>query len=142
MSAKWDAYAARANVVPLGAWSGSANDAEVGSTKKRFELKAGDQLERKDSPAIAGRAFSVEAKFTLDAKSNGVIVAQGGAANGYAIFVADGELRILFKKDGKTVSSFSSPAVAGPYGVKVTLSKDGKVSETVDSGPANSRTAN
>ena len=40
MSAKWDAYAARANVLSLGAWSGGAKGAEEGSAKKRFELKA------------------------------------------------------------------------------------------------------
>lgn len=69
----------------------------------------------------------VTSLFAAERARPNIIVAQGGATNGYAIFVADGELRILFKKNGKTVSSFSSPAVAGPYCVKVILSKDGKV---------------
>ena len=133
MSAKWDAYAARANVLPLGAWSGRANDAEVGSAKKRFELKAGDRFERKDSPAIAGRAFSIEAKFTLDAKSSGVIVAQGGATNGYAIFVENGNCHVVFRKSGATVSAFSGSVERGSHVVKVTLSSDGKVTEKIQS---------
>ena len=134
MSAKWDAYAARANVLSLGAWSGGAKGAEEGSAKKRFELKAGDRLERKDSPAIAGRAFSIEAKFTIDAKSSGVIVAQGGATNGYAIFVENGMIQVLFRKDGNVVSSHSGSASPGSQVVKVTLSSDGKMMARLQSG--------
>ncbi len=134
MSAKWDTYAARANVLPLGAWSGPAKDAEAGNTKKRFELKAGDRLERKDSPAIAGRAFSIEAKFTTDANSNGVIVAQGGAANGYAIFVSRESYHVVFRKNGVTVAALSGSVGGRSHVVKVTLSSDGKVTAKLQSG--------
>ncbi len=134
MSEKWDAYAARANVLPLGAWSGRTEETEAGSPKKRFELKAGDRLERKDSPAIVGRAFSIEAKFTIDAKSSGVIVAQGGATNGYAIFVADGRLQVVFRKNGQHVASYSGTIFPGSQLVNVTLSDDGQMIARKQSG--------
>ena len=53
------------------------------SDRKRFELKAGDHLERAKAPAIQGRPFTIEATFEAsDDHPDGVIVAQGGTAHG------------------------------------------------------------
>lgn len=83
LSATWDQYAARANVLPLGGWKaperGKKGKAARLSTKTRFELKKGESLERTEAPAVANRAFTITAKFNADARS-GVLVAQGGIA--------------------------------------------------------------
>jgi arylsulfatase A-like enzyme len=127
LAAKWDEYAARANVLPLGAWAGKRGKAEVVNSKKRFELKDGDRLERDDSPAIVGRAFSITANFTADAKTSGVIVAQGGSTHGYCIFVADQKLHVVFRRDGRIGARFSGSLRTGAQSVTVKLSADGQM---------------
>jgi arylsulfatase A-like enzyme len=81
LAAKWDAYAARADVLPLGTWRPERPDADPtpALAQTRFELKAGDHLERSQAPAIQARPFSVEATIEArEAHPDGVIVAQGG----------------------------------------------------------------
>ena len=63
-----------------------------------------------------------------------MIVAQGGATTGYAIFVENGMIQVLFRKDGNVVSSHSGSASPGSQVVKVTLSSDGKMMARLQSG--------
>jgi len=50
LAAKWDAYAKRADVLPLGAWRGKRNKTSFNKKQRRFELKQGDNLPRDKAP--------------------------------------------------------------------------------------------
>jgi len=92
LAAKWDAYAARANVLPLGSWRKESGDSGPLSQQKRFTLKAGDHLDRGQAPAIAGRSITIEATIEVsDQHPDGVIVAQGGSASGFSLYLKAGE---------------------------------------------------
>ncbi len=98
LAARWDAYASRADVLPLGTWRHEAPGARGVGDRKRFELKAGDHLERAKAPAIQGRPFTVEATFaTSESHPDGVIVAQGGSANGFSLFLRAGRPRFAVR---------------------------------------------
>ena len=90
MAAQWDAYAARADVLPLGAWRGEKTDSrEPVEKKKFFTLNQGDELARADSPVVADRGLTITAEITKMAP-NGVILAQGAKTHGYALCLRDG----------------------------------------------------
>jgi arylsulfatase len=139
MASTWDSWAARADVLPLGAWRGKgAAKSETLSKERRFALKSGDRLGRDQAPAIAGHAFTITAKFNTGSAKDGVIVAQGGTANGYALYLADGKLHFIVRSSAgigtaSTVSTVTGARTAvarlDPNGV-LTLKLDGQISGT------------
>jgi arylsulfatase A-like enzyme len=173
LAAAWDAYAARSDVLPLGGWKAGGKPAAVAGAatgaatqpagkgkrknaanvppvaRTKFELKAGDRLERDEAPTIVGRAITVTAKF--DAKgvgagaapaaggataTDGVILAQGGAVNGYVLYLKDGKPAFTYRAGGKsTTVTAPAAAAAGPHTAVAKLAADGTVSLTVDGGP-------
>lgn len=138
LSAAWDAWARRADVLPLGAWRGknAAKADDALSQERRFVLKSGDHLARDKSPAIAGRAFTITAKFDTAQAKTGVIVAQGGSAHGYTLFIADGKLTFL-ARSGPAVGSVTTPAaIAGPHTATARLDAQGTLSLAIDDQPA------
>jgi arylsulfatase A-like enzyme len=130
LAAQWDAYAARANVLPLGGWRDRAKDLN-GNPATEFTLKNGDHLERAAAPNIVARPFTVTARFDAMGK-DGVIVAQGGSAHGFALFVKNGEAFFaLRRRNALTVT----PAVAigaGLHIARATVARGGVVSLAVD----------
>ena len=140
LAAKWDAYAARANVLPVGGWKAPESRKQARkqgplSKETRFDLKMGAHLDRAEAPAIAGRGFTVTAKF--DAKTpNGVIVAQGGVARGYTLFLKDGRLTFLLRTaDEQAASIATQEAVAGMHSAVARVEQDGKLTLTLDGKP-------
>ncbi len=130
LAAKWDAYAARADVLPLGAWRESR--AEPAATR-RFDLKAGDHLDRARAPAVAGRPFAIEATFEADpAHPSGVIVAQGGTANGFALYLEAGRPRFAVRSDDD-LYTIAGPALApGEHRVSARIDDDGTLTLAID----------
>ena len=139
MAAAWDAWAQRADVLPLGAWRGKAGVAL--SKERRFVLKTGDRLDRDKSPAIAGRAFTITAKFDTGAAKEGVILAQGGSAHGYALFMAGGRLTFLVRSASGMASATTAAAVAGPHTAVARLDAKGVLTLAIDDRPAATATA-
>lgn len=132
LAARWDGYAARANVLPLGGWRARDGGNTNFSGETRFALKAGDHLARSNAPAIAGRGFTLTAKFDLQAARNGVIVAQGGSAHGYSLFLADGKLTFLVRS-AKGIATVATPeAVAGAHTAVARLDAGGGLTLTLD----------
>ncbi|HET6407685.1 MAG TPA: hypothetical protein VFG14_07375, partial [Chthoniobacteraceae bacterium] len=130
LAANWDEWAAESNVLPLGGWRGEGRK-KAGNKKNRFVLKQGDHLERDDSPAIAGRGFRITAK--VDARQpNGVIVAQGGTAQGYALFLKQGKLTFVVRNGGKMHPVFTPSELSGAHTIVAELKPDGLASLTVD----------
>ena len=68
LAAKWDAYAARADVLPLGAWRPEDPSRPRRATRTRFALKPGDHLDRAQAPAIQGRPFTIDGHHSRPAR--------------------------------------------------------------------------
>jgi arylsulfatase len=119
MAAAWDAWAARANVLPLGGWRGpggrNAGRAAQGSKANRFTLKGGESLAGGKAPALVGRTFTINAQFESKADTTGVVVSQGGTQFGYTLFVKDGKLTFLLRAEGKTSGEVSLPLPEGAH---------------------------
>ena len=97
-----------------------------------FTLKKGDTLGRFQAPSIAKRGFTITAKF--DAKApGGVIVAQGGVAEGFTLFLdQEGKLTFLVRAE-KVATIIASPqAVSGFHTATAHLSADHSMTLSVD----------
>jgi len=136
LSAEWDDYAARANVLPLGAWRHAGGPPQKFSTATHFALKNDEHLVRKTAPNIGDRAITITATF--DAKpGGGVIVAQGGAAQGFTLYEdAAGKLTFLVRRDNETSAITTTTPILGPHTAIGHLAADGALSLTVDTQPA------
>lgn len=137
MAAAWDAYAARANVLPLGAWREKDSETKPLSRRRKFALKPGDHLDRASAPAVANRPFTLKAVFEVDADHpDGVIVAQGGTAQGYTLFLNGGRPRFLVRA-GDGVHRVVGPRLSpGEHAVTARLDAEGTLSLDVDGKPA------
>src|SRR6185295_3130036 len=131
LAAQWDTWAARAGVLPLGGWR-ARNAATNTSKETRFLLKAGDHLARAQAAAIAGRGFTITAKFDTLETRQGVIIAQGGTAHGYTLFLADGKLTFLVRSVAGVTSVATSEAVNGAHAVIARLDSTGTLSLRLD----------
>lgn len=132
MTEQWTAWATRANVLPLGTWRGKTDGKGGLSKEQRFELKAGEHRERGKAPAIAGRAFSVIATVDGSNPPNGVIIAQGGSAHGYALYVEGGRVKFAVRRDGGLKVVDGGTVSAGRHSVTARLAKNGAASVKVD----------
>lgn len=132
MSAAWDAWAARANVLPLGGWRGTdGGGAAQGNKARRFTLKSGETLARNRAPALVGRPFTITAQFDSSADTTGVVVAQGGTQLGYTLFVQDGKLTFLLRTEGQT-SAISLPLMPGAHTAVASLSATNELKLVLD----------
>jgi hypothetical protein len=134
MAAKWDEWAAASNVLPLGGWRGEPKK-KAGSKKARFTLNQGDHLDRDDAPAISNRGFRIMADVDIQ-KPEGVIVAQGGTAHGYALYVDKGKLTFVVRSGGKAVPIVATTELKGSHAVMAQLKADGTLLLQVDGQPA------
>lgn len=131
LSAKWETWAARANVLPLGAWRGNgkqnAQNGPKGSNKRVFDLKAGDQLEGNEAPNLAQRSISLTADFDVP-KEDGVIFAHGGTRNGVSLSYHKDKLVFFLRSNGNNIASAE---IAGPFEgtvkAEAKLNEDGSV---------------
>ena len=69
----------------------------AGKKKAALILKADDDLHGDAAPRIANRPFTITVE--LEKLGEGVLAAQGGQANGWALFVRDGELHFVVNRD-------------------------------------------
>ena len=128
MVAKWETWAKRAGAVPWPwrpAYGGEAS--KTGSKEKVFKLKRGDRLFQEQCPRVSGRALTVTAEIESKGK-DGVILAHGGSAHGYALYVRDGKLEFAVRR-GNELSFVTStgPVPTGKTMVEASLAAKGKV---------------
>jgi arylsulfatase len=138
LAAQWDAWAARSQVLPLGGWRAEPKKGRKGqqgqgklSQKTRFELKNGDTLERSESPSIAGRGFTITAKINAQ-KPEGVIVAQGGIAQGYALYLQGGKLVFALRRSNELYKATTTQNIVGAHEITAKVAADGVLSLTID----------
>lgn len=131
LAAQWTAYADRANVSPVGTWRGKPRKQQYNKKQKSFTFRQGDHLDASEAPYIQGKAFTITAEVMR--WGDGVIVAQGGTAHGFALYVKDGKLTFSTRIDGQHQNvAVQTPASAKTVSAridrngKVTLKADGK----------------
>jgi hypothetical protein len=111
-----------------GGGKGNAGGATLTSnTTATGPWKAGDALSAADSPNIAGHALVLTAEIEAGAKE-GVVLAQGGAANGYTLFIQDGKLSFGIRAARSlTVVTAKDQLGEGTAKVEARLEADGKI---------------
>jgi len=123
MADLWEAWAIEAKAKPW-PWGGSPK--KKGSKKKAFNLSGEDQLDMENAPMIANKAFEVEAHYQGD--GDGVLVAQGGDAHGWVLYVEDDRLHFGVCRNGKFSFVKASSAIESKTRkVLVRFDKNGEV---------------
>ncbi len=124
----WQAYAERANVLPLNPRSNKppANNRK----QKRFELKQGAVLNSNEAPYLQQRAFTVEATTTV--MGDGVIAAQGGSNHGWSLYVQQGKLCFATTRGGKQTIVNTGTEIDGNVTVVAKLKKSGQLTISVN----------
>ncbi|MDB6136032.1 MAG: arylsulfatase family protein [Verrucomicrobiales bacterium] len=94
--------------------------------------KAGDALDGKAAPQVAGRALRLSADIEANAP-DGVIVAQGAKGNGYALYLHGGRLALAVRAASRLSTVVSTEALpSGKRKVAAELAADGVVTLIVD----------
>jgi len=94
--------------------------------------KSGDTLTSTRAPNIAQKALEISAEIEPTG-TEGVVVTQGGAAHGYAIYLTNGKLAFAVRENGElTTIVAKDPLGSGHFLVQATLHKDGGLALLVD----------
>jgi arylsulfatase A-like enzyme len=94
--------------------------------------KNGDFLSRADAPRIANRSLIVSAEIE-PATGEGVIVAQGGAAQGYSLYLKDGRLTFAVRVARQlSVVQSTTPLEKGRCRVEARLTEGGRIELAVN----------
>ena len=127
LAAKWDAYAARANVLPLSGWRGEPKKARVNRKQRTFSLKSGANLSAEEGPFVVQRPIQISVELKKSG-TNGVLVAHGGTAEGYSLYVKNGILTFVTRRGGKLFKvSATSKLSEVVTRVEANLTKSGEV---------------
>ena len=126
LSDQWQAYAERANVLPVN----PGQKKKVLSNKKNFVLKQGDNLSAEQAPVVVKKTFHVTAD--VDITGDGVIVAQGGTAHGWAIYIQEGLLKIAFTSNSDRQVFATADPVRGKHQINARFERKGKIQVKVD----------
>lgn len=119
----WDQSMPQDNGLELG----TQPEREPINRNKSYHLKQGDDLSGKDAPHYGGGSVTIIASF--DSKgADGVIVAQGGDKQGYALYIREGRLVLGVRDAWKlTEAAASDPIPLGINSVRATISANGKM---------------
>ena len=113
LAAKWQAWAERADVLPLRPYAKDEKKSAKKSDKRSFDLKDGDKLTNEDSPDVGGKALSIVAELGPKI-GDGVLLAQGGTTHGYSLYIEKSRLTFAFRHAGKDVDSEGDRAGSPP----------------------------
>jgi len=127
MAGMWQAYAERANVLPLN--PRSAKTASGNRKQKRFELKHGDRLGSDKAPFVQKRGFEITVGVQIT--GDGVIAAQGGSNHGWTLFVQKGILHFATTVHGKRTVVNTETMAKGEMTLQVSLAKNGRLTVKV-----------
>ena len=125
MSRQWQRWAERCGVLPL---NPRKRERRVDfSTESHFVMKAGDDFPRQRAPYVAGQTFFIEATIRA-ATPAGVIVAQGGSSDGWALYVQEDRLCFAIRHRGKlTIVKAVGKIPSGETILTARLASDGSV---------------
>jgi len=124
LASKWDGWAARANVLPLGAWK---KEPEPKTKQKFFELKDGDVIQRENGPAVKERDVIITAEI-LEHGADGVIIAHGGLAHGYTLYMKEKRIHFAIRREGElTTIAAREPLPPTPINIMAKIDKKGSI---------------
>jgi arylsulfatase A-like enzyme len=104
----------------------------LSNASKGGPWKIGDRLSREDAPRVANRPLAVSAQIE-PAAPNGVIVAQGGTAHGYALYLQDGKLAFAVRVARQlTVVTAREALGSGRFTVEAQLAAEGRITLAVN----------
>ena len=111
---------------------GRKESIEAERSKKQFQLKKGDDLSGSLAPSFAGLGIEITCK--VDPKGHeGVILAQGGDKQGYALYLRDGNLILAVRDNWKLTEAISKQEMPrGESIVTASISKNGKMQIELD----------
>ena len=104
------------------------------SDAMHFALKQSETLGRYQAPAVAKQGIRILAKFNAAATTTGgVIVAQGGVAQGYTLFLdQDGKLHFLVRVDREAFQVVAPQPLRSAHTVVARLGADRSLTLSVD----------
>jgi arylsulfatase len=107
MAAQWDAWATRADVLPLGTWRGAQTKPKF-NRARRFEFPGPAHLTQEQAPMVKECAIAIEVKVAKPA--DGVLAAQGGIRHGYSLYIEQHRLTFALRRNGElTVVAAEEP---------------------------------
>lgn len=102
--------------------------------EQNFTYKPGERFVGDKAPPIVDRDLTITATF--DAQENGgVIVAHGGLAQGYALYVQDGGLFFAVRRNNVLTTVDAGRVTAGRHTLRATYLKTGGLSVALDGKP-------
>ena len=108
---------------PTGLWLPGQMPEFASQTPKPLDaLKPGEVLTSDDAPEIAEKAFTISC--TVEG-GEGIIVAHGGVAYGYALHLYEGKLVFTVRENRAAVAIFASQLPPGPLTIEAQLASDG-----------------
>lgn len=97
------------------------------NSKKNFLLQQGDELSGSNAPQYGGKSVTITASFNSKG-ADGVIVAQGGDKQGYALYIRKGKLVLGVRDNWKLTEAVAGePLNSGITQVTATISANGKM---------------
>ena len=129
MAAMWQAYAERANVLPLNPRKQNKVDDAI-SKRGRFDLSSESALTNANAPFVKGRG--IEFSADVDIHGDGVIVAQGGTNHGWSLYLQDQKLRFAVTFAGERKVLDTNKVLNGKHRVSVLLKRNGRASINLD----------
>lgn len=130
LAAKWEDWARRANVKPW-PWDPEGTNSDR-STKTSFTLGPEANLPRAEAPDYVNRGFTVTVRLDQPG-SQGVIVAQGGSAHGWALFMRDGALHFAINRNGQVENiTVADPLFHRARTIAAKLDSDASLTLTAD----------
>lgn len=134
MSARWDEWAERANVLPLGGWRSNEKKKSAHNPRTSFGLKEGDVLNGTEAPDVQNRRLEIVARYDAE-RPDGVLLAQGGTAHGFALWFRGGKLHVSLRRGGKLSDRVITGEFGGQHTLGVVLERSGKLSVELDGKP-------
>ena len=106
---------------------GTQHEKKPRNSKKNFRLQQGDDLSGPNAPQCGGKSVTVTASFNSKG-ADGVIVAQGGDKQGYALYIRNGMLVLGVRDNWKLTEAVAGePLISGITQVTATISANGKM---------------
>jgi len=100
------------------------------------KLKIGDSLAASSAPQVAGQPIAITCRIEPKA-SGGIVVAQGGSAVGYALYLKDNRLVFAVRQSASDIVRIASADLpAGRIAVEARLAGDGTMTLSIDGKPA------
>jgi len=117
---------------PVEEGGGARGGGQAGTTQPLGDLKIGDTLTGARAPHVQGRALTIACEVETKAR-DGVLVAHGGAAVGYALYLKAGRAVFAVHQADREIVRLTSPAALGDRAkLEARLAADGALSLLVD----------